>query len=138
MSAWSNLSLRRSIGRHAAVRRFGAWLAVLALLAQTLAMLAPMPAAASTPDWPSGSLCLGSGSSADPASLPASSGKHAASLHDCQACVTHHAAAAPVPPLAILLARVTAHGDLIVQPSDASIPHHHDPSTARPRAPPVG
>jgi hypothetical protein len=138
MSAWSRFSLRRSIGRHAAVRRFGAWLAVLALLAQTLAMLAPVPAAASAPDWPAGSLCLGSGSSSDPASLPSPGGKHAATLHDCQACLTHHAAAAVVPPHAIVLARITAQGDPIVASADASIPHHHDPSTARPRAPPVG
>jgi Protein of unknown function (DUF2946) len=110
---------------------------VLALLAQTLAMLAPMPATASAPDWPAGSLCLGSDSS-PPSGLPAPGGKHAATLHDCQACLVHHAAAALVPPLAIVLAHVTADGDLIVQPSDASIPHHHDPSTARPRAPPVG
>jgi DUF2946 family protein len=137
MSAWHNLSRRGSIGRQTAVRRFGAWLAMLALLAQTLTMLAPMPAAAGAPDWPAGSLCLGSGPS--PASgLPASDGKHAATLHDCQACLTHHVATALVPPVANGLARVTAHGDLIVAPSDASIPHRHDPSTARPRAPPVG
>jgi hypothetical protein len=137
MSAWSKFSLRRSIGRHGAVRRFGAWLAVVALLAQTLAMLAPMPAAASAPDWPAGSLCLGSGSS--PLSdLPVSGSKHAASLHDCQACLVHHAKAALVPPLAMVLAQVAADGDRLVTAFDASIPHHHDPSTARPRAPPVG
>lgn len=139
MSAWSNVSLRRTVGRFAAVRLFGAWLAMLALLVQTLAMLAPVPAAASTPDWPAGSLCLGSGPSSDPAASPASDGKHAAAtLHDCQACVTHHAAVALVPPIAIVLARVTADGDAVVAPSNASIPSHHDPSTARPRAPPVG
>jgi hypothetical protein len=138
MSARSIFSLRGSIGRRAAVRRFGAWLAMLALLAQTLAMLAPVPAAASAPDWPAGALCLGSGASPG-SSLPASEGRHgAATLHDCQACLVHHAAAALIPPLAILLARVTADGDPIAPQSDAAIPSHHDPSTARPRAPPVG
>jgi len=138
MSAWSKLSLRGSIGRHGAARRFGAWLAVLALVAQTAAMLAPMPAAASAPSWPADSLCLASGSS--PASdLPASGGKHTASLHDCQACLVHHAKAALVPPLAVVLAQVAYDGDdQLVTASDASTPYHHDPSTTRPRAPPVG
>src|SRR5262245_8989869 len=117
MNAWTKFSPRRSIGRASALRGFGAWLAVLALLAPTLAILTPMPAAASVPDWPAGSLCVGS-SSPPSSGLPASDSKHsAATLHDCQACLTPHAAAALVPPLPILLAHVTADGEPIVPPS---------------------
>jgi hypothetical protein len=138
MNASGKFRLRKSIGRQGAVRRFGAWLAVLALLGQTLAMLAPMPAEASAPDWMAGSLCIASGSPSSP-DLPAPDSKHgAAVLHDCQACLTHHAAAAVVPPLPVLLARVTTQSDPIVPSSDAAVLSRHDPSTARPRAPPIG
>lgn len=130
---------RRSGASATPRRRFAAWLAIFSLLLQSLATLAPMPAAAMAGygSWSPDQICLATGSGGAPASQDRTDRGDLARHHACQICLTQQLAGSFIAPGAPLLALVAPAREPAIPTASSAPAPKPDVGAHSPRAPPA-